>query len=85
MALGFVVRRDHSQYTGKLSIDEQAEVIVRACGAFGSSADYLERTRVSLATHGVIDLYLERLAAVVTANGCGTKALTARCGARRRR
>ena len=85
VALGFVVRRDHSQYTGKLSIDEQAEVIVRACGAFGSSADYLERTRVSLATHGVIDLYLERLAAVVTANGCGTKALTARCGARRRR
>jgi cation transport protein ChaC len=72
LALGFVVRRDHSQYAGKLTIDEQADVIARACGAFGSSADYLERTRVSLATHGVVDFYLERLAARVTAKGCGS-------------
>ena len=72
IALGFVVRRDHSQYTRKLTIDEQAEVIARASGAFGSSADYLERTRVSLATHGIVDLYLERLAGRVTARGCGT-------------
>jgi len=70
IALGFVVRRDHSQYTRKLTIDEQAQVIAHACGAFGSSADYLERTRVSLATHGVVDLYLERLAARVAAKGC---------------
>ena len=61
------MRRDHAQYTPKLTIDEQAEVIARASGAFGSSADYLERTRVSLATHGIVDLYLERLAARVTA------------------
>jgi cation transport protein ChaC len=67
IALGFVVRRDHAQYTPKLTIDEQAEVIARASGAFGSSADYLERTRVSLATHGIVDLYLERLAARVAA------------------
>src|SRR6478672_2096188 len=52
-----------------LTIDEQAEVIARASGAFGSSADYLERTRVSLATHGIVDLYLERLAARVAARG----------------
>jgi len=71
VALGFVVRRDHAQYAGKLTIDQQAEVIARACGAFGSSADYLERTRVSLITHGVVDLYLERLAARVAARGCG--------------
>ena len=38
-------------------------------GAFGSSADYLERTRVSLATHGIVDLYLERLASRVAARG----------------
>jgi cation transport protein ChaC len=71
IALGFVVKRSHSQYAGKLTIDEQSAVIARACGAFGSSADYLERTRVSLATHGVVDLYLERLAARVAARGCG--------------
>ena len=70
IALGFVVKRDHPQYTPKLTIDEQAEVIAHACGAFGSSADYLERTRVSLATHGIVDLYLERLAASVAARGC---------------
>jgi len=70
IALGFVVKRDHPQYTRKLTIDEQAEVIAHACGAFGSSADYLERTRVSLATHGIVDLYLERLAASVAARGC---------------
>jgi len=69
IALGFVVRRDHSQYTRKLTIDEQAEVIARASGAFGSSADYLERTRVSLATHGIVDLYLERLASRVAGRG----------------
>ncbi|HEY6895013.1 MAG TPA: gamma-glutamylcyclotransferase [Rhodanobacteraceae bacterium] len=71
IALGFVVRRDHPQYTRKLTIDEQAEVIAHACGAFGSSADYLERTRVSLATHGIVDPYLERLADRVAARGCG--------------
>ena len=72
VALGFVVRRNHAQYTGHMTIDAQADVIAHACGAFGSSADYLERTRVSLATHGVIDLYLERLAARVAALGCAS-------------
>ncbi|HLX28477.1 MAG TPA: gamma-glutamylcyclotransferase [Casimicrobiaceae bacterium] len=67
IALGFVVKRAHAQYAGHLTIQAQANVIAHACGAFGSSADYLERTRVSLATHGVIDIYLERLAARVGA------------------
>lgn len=71
IALAFVVKHDHPQYTRKLTIDEQAEVIAHACGAFGSSADYLERTRVALATHGVTDPYLERLALRVTQKGCG--------------
>lgn len=70
VALSFVVRRRHAQYAGHLTIEAQADVIAVACGAFGSSADYLERTRVSLATHGVVDLYLERLAARVAAKAC---------------
>jgi cation transport protein ChaC len=64
-ALAFVVRRDHSQYAGHLLIEEQARVIAHASGAFGSSADYLERTRVALVSHGLVDRYLERLAARV--------------------
>ena len=64
-ALAFVVDRDHRQYAGKLALSEQADVIATACGAFGSSADYLERTRVALVTHGIVDPYLERLARLV--------------------
>ena len=65
IALAFVVDRAHRQYAGKLTMSEQADVIASACGAFGSSADYLERTRVALVTHGIVDPYLERLAKLV--------------------
>lgn len=65
VALAFVVDRAHRQYTGKLTLGEQANVLSSAAGAFGSSADYLERTRVALITHGIVDPYLERLAALV--------------------
>ena len=64
-ALAFVVDRAHRQYAGKLTMSEQADVIATACGAFGTSADYLERTRVALVTHGIVDPYLERLARLV--------------------
>ncbi|HTS23412.1 MAG TPA: gamma-glutamylcyclotransferase [Casimicrobiaceae bacterium] len=65
VALAFVVDRAHRQYAGKLTMSEQADVISTARGAFGSSADYLERTRVALVTHGIVDPYLERLARLV--------------------
>jgi cation transport protein ChaC len=65
VGLGFVVRRDHPQYAGELGVIDQARVISTACGAFGSSADYLERTRVALVTHGVVDPYLESVAKAV--------------------
>jgi cation transport protein ChaC len=63
IALTFVVRRDHPQYAGPLSLAEQVDVLDNACGAFGSSLDYLERTRVALVAHGIVDPYLEGLAA----------------------
>ena len=66
-ALTFVVRRDHPQYTGKLSLAQKVDVFAGACGAFGSSADYLERTRVALLAHGIADPYLETLAREVIA------------------
>ena len=65
VALAFVIKRDHPQYAGQLPLDEQSRVIATACGAFGSSADYLERTRIALVTHGVVDPYLETLAKAV--------------------
>jgi glutathione-specific gamma-glutamylcyclotransferase len=63
-ALTFVVKRDHPQYA-RLTLDEQCEIIAQACGAFGSSCDYLMRTRAALASHGIIDRYLEKLASDV--------------------
>jgi cation transport protein ChaC len=62
-ALAFVVRRDHPQYAGKLSLAVESRVLGCAGGAFGSSRDYLLRTRAALAEHGIVDRYLERLAA----------------------
>jgi cation transport protein ChaC len=62
-ALTFVVRRDHPQYAGHLSLDEQVRVLGCACGAFGSSRQYLDDARAALAAHGVVDRYLESLAA----------------------
>jgi cation transport protein ChaC len=70
VALAFVVDRAHRQYTGNLALGEQAEVLATAAGAFGSSADYLERARVALVTHGIVDPYLERLAALVARRRC---------------
>ena len=40
-------------------------MIANAAGAFGSSLDYLERTRVALVSHGIVDPYLERIATKV--------------------
>lgn len=64
-ALAFVVDRAHPQYAGRLAMARQAKVLATAQGVFGSSADYLERARIALVTHGVVDPYLEKLAQAV--------------------
>ena len=64
VALAFAVRRDHPQYAS-LTMDEQADTIASACGAFGSSCEYLMQTREALAGHGLSDRYLEALARAV--------------------
>lgn len=76
VALAFTVKRDHPQYAGKLSLEQQASVIGDACGQLGTSQDYLERTRVALVSHGIVDPYLERLAASV-AGRCAAPAVFA--------
>ena len=70
VALTFAVRRDHPQYAA-LTLDEQADTIAHACGAFGSSCDYLMNTRAALASHGIVDPYLEKLAGEVLARRRG--------------
>ncbi len=66
-AMTFAVRHAHPQYAGRLPLDREADLIARSKGAFGSSLDYLERTRVALVTHGIRDPYLEELAIRVAA------------------
>jgi len=66
-ALTFIVRRDHPQYAGRMEAAAEIAALASARGAFGSSADYLERTRVALISHGIADPYLEALAAQVVA------------------
>ncbi|MEO8740478.1 MAG: gamma-glutamylcyclotransferase [Casimicrobiaceae bacterium] len=61
-ALSFVVDRKNLHYARDLSIERKAQVLACAAGAFGSSADYLEHTRIALITHGIVDPYLEALA-----------------------
>ena len=62
VALTFVVRRAPA-VRGQAVARRAGARDRRRRGAFGSSLDYLERTRVALVTHGIVDPYLERLAA----------------------
>lgn len=66
VALTFAVQRDHPQYAA-LPLERQADAIASAQGAFGSCCDYLARTREALAVHGIVDAYLDELAAAVAA------------------
>ena len=43
-AFHFLVRRDHEQYTGKLSVVEAAELVLSGSGPKGTSLEYLENT-----------------------------------------
>ena len=62
-ALAFVVRRDASNYAGKLTEAEILAVFERgSCGRFGTSLDYLIRTVTSLRQYGLSDPQLEQLA-----------------------
>ena len=63
----YVVNRDHPQYRGGLTPEEQAEVIARAAGPMGTNADYLASTVASLAALGLEDPELVALAAMVRA------------------
>lgn len=64
-ALAYVVNREHAQYAGGLSLNEQAEVIGRAEGSSGPNVDYLMFTVEGLAALGIHDDELARLASTV--------------------
>ena len=69
-AVVFVIDRNHPQYCGGLSLDEQAAIIARASGGRGTNRDYLWNTARHLAELGLADPDLDWLAARVAAHGC---------------
>lgn len=54
-ALTYVVRRDHCQYAGGLSLDAQAEIIASAVGQRGSNVTYLANFLDHLGRLGIVD------------------------------
>ena len=64
-AYGFVVRRDHPDYAGRLPLDEAARLIAAAVGERGFCRDYLASTLCHLEALGLRDQGLRRLGARV--------------------
>lgn len=66
-ALAYVIDRDHVQYCGGLSLEEQARIIAVATGGRGPNRDYLWSTAAHLEALGIGDGDLGWLAARVRA------------------
>lgn len=64
-ALGFVMSRASPYYTGRLPPVEVARTLARACGHWGSGAEYLLNTVTQLDARGIRDAGLWRLQALV--------------------
>jgi cation transport protein ChaC len=60
-AITFVMNRQARAYAGRLSPDEVADVLAKACGHWGSGAEYLHRTVQHLEEGGIHDRQLWRL------------------------
>jgi cation transport protein ChaC len=66
-ALTFVVDRSTGEYAGRLSDDDIVSIALGAHGHFGSCADYLLQTAVSLEQHGISDQRMRHLARLLMA------------------
>src|SRR3712207_4825602 len=64
-AMAFAVNRRGSAYSGRLSPEETADFLARACGHWGSCAEYLHNTVAHLEERGIRDRNLWRLQALV--------------------
>ena len=64
-AMGFVVNRDSPHYTGRLALDDAADIVSTAAGHWGSCAEYLRETVSHLEELGIRDRNLWKLQAKV--------------------
>jgi cation transport protein ChaC len=76
-AIAFTILRDGEHYAGCLSRDDIVRRLASACGALGSSAEYLFHTRDGLRSLGIQDAGIEDLARrVERASAAATRALS---------
>ena len=68
-AASFVVDPGHVQYTGRLPLEDVADLIVQGHGQRGPCCDYLHRTLGHLEALGIRDRGLIKLARLVDARG----------------
>ena len=66
-ALSFVIDRKAPGYTGRLSDEDIVTTALGAHGHYGSCADYLLETAISLEHHGISDQRMRRLARLLQA------------------
>lgn len=64
-AVTYVIDRDHVQYCGGLSLEEQARIIASAVGGRGPNCEYLHQTTAHLTELGLRDSELEWLSSRV--------------------
>lgn len=64
-ALAFTVDRKGAFYAGRVDLDTTADMLARACGHWGSGAEYLMNTVAHLDALGIHDSYLWRLQEMV--------------------
>lgn len=64
-AIAFVMDKKGFAYAGIRTHEETAEILAKACGHWGSGAEYLHNTIVKLAEYGIHDRNLWRLQALV--------------------
>ncbi|MCK1709912.1 MULTISPECIES: gamma-glutamylcyclotransferase [unclassified Bradyrhizobium] len=64
-ALGIVVNRQSPHYSGKLPLEEAADILASAAGHWGSCAEYLRETVSRLEELGIHDEALWQLQALV--------------------
>jgi cation transport protein ChaC len=64
-ALGFVMNRASPHYAGRLSASVVARTLARACGHWGSGAEYVLNTVTQLEARGIRDSGLWRLQALL--------------------
>ncbi|KKB13403.1 gamma-glutamyl cyclotransferase [Devosia geojensis] len=70
-ALAFLVDRHHDQYAGRLTLAEQARMVIGAVGSSGNNVDYVRNTARHLAELGIRDRQVMALAALLEAAEAG--------------